>query len=170
MAAVISPEGDLLLQGPGVGSLKKVPAVIAWARLLLAVLSVLLIVSSVLFILVWLPRQLLGTRSGMLSLWICPAIASTSIVAALVALQLGQSVAVERLGTFSIYSGAYWLFSWCFAAATLYATWNLLRLHSHRHEVNRLNWWYSLSVTAACLLVLGYLGYYGMIGLRTWAY
>ena len=51
------------------------------------------------------------------------------------------------------------------------AFWGLVvALKARGEQMNRAAWWHSLLVAAACSSIALYLLYWGMIGLRSWAY
>ena len=171
LAYVTSTDGELLLQGPSVGTLKKIPSWLAWTRLVLITLSLLVVFSSLLFASVWLPRRLLvGTEFPLISVRAWPVCASLTLVSSFVLLQLGQNVAVPRLATMTLYSMGFWLLSWAFAFASLVSTYNLISRRTERHQMDSIVWWHSLLVTMGNLLLLTYLASYGVIGLQTWSY
>ncbi len=170
LAAVESSDGEQLLQG-NIGTLKKISFVTAWGRWLLALASVLLIASSLLFAVVWLVRTYaLSAKIPALSIRAWPAAASFCIVAAIVVVVIAQASAFERLGVLSVYSGGYWLLTLVYAAFALWSVANVWLNRDKRAQVTALVWWHSNAVVAANLVVFAYLGYYGMIGLRFWAY
>ena len=170
LAAVESSDGEQLLQG-NIGTLKKISFVTAWGRWLLALASVLLIASSLLFAVVWLVRTYaLSAKIPALSIRAWPAATSSCIVAAIVVVVIAQASAFERLGVLSVYSGGYWLLTLVYAAFALWSVANVWLNRDKRAQVTALVWWHSNAVVAANLVVFAYLGYYGMIGLRFWAY
>jgi len=171
LAFVISADGEHLLQGPSVGNLKKIPGWQAWTRLVLIAGSIILVLSSLLFSLVWLPRQLLfNVEMPLISVRAWPAFASLALVTSFVLLQAGQTVAVPRLATMTIYSVGFWAFSWVFTLASLMAGYNLIRRRAQRHQLTGIVWWHSVLVSTGNLLLLAYLASYGVIGLQTWSY
>ena len=171
LAYVTSSDGEQLLQGPSVGTLKKIPSWLAWTRLVLIALSFLLVLSALLFATIWLTRRVLLRRAmPLISVRAWPAGASLALVSSFVLLQAGQSVAVSRLATMTFYSVGFWLLSWVFAFASLIAAYNLIRCRSERHQMVSAVWWHSLLVTFGNLLLLAYLFSYGVIGLQTWSY
>jgi CubicO group peptidase (beta-lactamase class C family) len=166
LAAVTTLDGEKLLQGQG--TLKKIPAVVAWGRLLLALISVLLITSSLLFAVVWLFRRYaLATELPVLSVRAWPAATSLCIVAVCVVVMVGQ--ANSSIGKLTASSAGYWMLTLVYAAFALWSVANVW-FNKDKRKIGRVVWWHSTAVAAANLLVLSYLGYYGMIGLRAWAY
>ena len=57
-----------------------------------------------------------------------------------------------------------------YAALAIYSVLHVLLNRDKRTQVKLLVWWHSSAVVAANFVVVAYLGYYGMIGLRFWAY
>jgi hypothetical protein len=81
----------------------------------------------------------------------------------------GSADAVPRLGTLTIYSGGYWLLSIGFAIFCVVTVIHAWRYAPQRAINGKASWWHAQLVTAANVIVLTYLSYYGMIGLRFWA-
>lgn len=171
LAFVTSTDGEELLQGPDVGTLRKIPAWLAWIRLSTAAACLALMASALVYAIWWLPLKLVRpekvAKPG-LRAW--PASASLALLIALVALETGQAEAIHRLGTITVFSFGFWFFSWLFAGLTCGALAFLVRSRALRHSAGFVTWWHSTSVTAANCIVLAYLFNYGIIGLRTWAY
>ena len=46
----------------------------------------------------------------------------------------------------------------------------IMQYRPRRREVGVMVWWHSLLVSIALAIVAGYLSYYGLIGIRLWAY
>lgn len=164
--AVESADGTQLLQGGP--TLRKIPAALAWSRWLLIGLALILVASSMLFALVWLPRRLRGTRFPALSFRVWPLLASLSFALCVGILMLALEDPVNRLGTLNVWSVGYWLVSLGFALITLYLPLALARLPSA--AINPVVRWHCMLVTLGNLLLLTYFSYYGMIGIRYWAY
>ena len=152
------------------GTARKIPAVIAWGRMFLAIASVLLIVSSLLFAVVWLVRAyVLSANIPALSLRGWPAATSVCILAAFSMLVVAQTNVIG-MGKLTAYTGGYWLMTLFYAALAIYSVFHVLLNRDKRAQVKPLVWWHSGAVVAANFVVVAYLGYYGMIGLRFWAY
>ncbi len=169
VAAVVSPDGEHLLQGPS--TLIRVSGVVAWMRWLTALACVLLIVSSLLFAVVWLVRQhVLSAAIPALSLRAWPAATSLCITAAIGLVMFAQAGSLEKLGTLTIYSGGYWLLTLVYAAFAFWSAANIWLIEDGHTKISLPVRYHSMLVVAANLIVLAYLGYYGMIGFRFWAY
>lgn len=171
LAFVRSLDDEVLLQGPNVGTLQRIPAALAWARLVLIGLSTLLILSAAAFALIWVPRKLFSNAQiPAVSQRAWPALASVSLLASFGLLQAGTASAPQLLGNLTIYSLGFYLFTWLFAIITAIAGYKLIANFPLRHNGNVVAWWHSCAVGLACLFLLAYLGYYGLIGLQTWSY
>lgn len=171
LAFVTSIDGEELLQGPDVGTLRKIPAWLAWARLSTAAACIALIASALLYAMWWLPLKLIRPEKvsqPRIRAW--PASASLAIVVALAALETGQAEAIHRLGTITPFSFSFWFFSWLYAGLTCGSVLILARSRALRHSVGFITWRHSTLVAAANCIVLVYLASHGIIGLRTWAY
>jgi len=130
--------------------------------------SLLLLCSAVIFSLVWIPRKLFGRMKTVrhLSLRIAPLVSALcfGICAGIWYKQSGDQ---EPFGQLTAWSGSLFLLSLLFALTALWGLVLLLRVP--KNEVAASVWWHSLLVTAANLIVAGYLAWWGLIGIRTWA-
>ena len=144
---------------------KRISAWSAWIRWILSALSVLLMLSAPVFALIWLPRLMLGRLSGTSHLrarWV-----PLAAVACLVACVILSRAGAPLLGRLTIWSVAFTALTWLFALCTLLGVW---QVWTARHApMHRGVWWHAALVSAANLVVLSYLGYGGLIGLRLWA-
>ncbi len=168
LIALKSQDGEQLLQG--MSTHIKIPGTLAWFRWVLAILSILLIISSILFALIWLPRKFFFSADiHYVSFRAWPALASTSFMAsAIIVILTGLGDAIERLGKLTLWSGGYWILTWVFAGCCLISLVMLWRHHGR--DISSALRWYTIAVTCANTIVLAYLGYFGFIGLRFWAY
>jgi CubicO group peptidase (beta-lactamase class C family) len=166
MMAVKSADGTQLLQGGP--TLRKISAAHAWSRWVLVGLAMALLVSSILFALVWLPRRFRGTRLPAVAFRVWPLLASVSFAVCVGILMLAMNDPVNRLGTLSPWSVGYLLASLGFALITLYLPFALARQPSG--AINPIVRWHCILVTLGNLLLLAYFSYSGMIGIRYWAY
>jgi cell division protein FtsW (lipid II flippase) len=101
----------------------------------------------------------------MMRLW--PLIAVLSLLAFIGLAILSGSDAIARLGNLTIYSFGLTITTLLFAAASLAGAVTLWR--ARKQEIRRSVRWYSIAVTAALLIAVVYLAYFGVIGIRTWS-
>ncbi|HSN16803.1 MAG TPA: serine hydrolase domain-containing protein [Gammaproteobacteria bacterium] len=129
--------------------------------------ALLLMLSSVLFAPVWGFRKLIGHMRGAThwSVRVLPLLASLAL-----ACMLGGviSIAPIELGVANARTVSFFVFSLLFAALSVAAVVQAVR--SYRWDLNRWMRWHSTAVAASCFGVTLFLAYWGMIGLRLWAF
>jgi CubicO group peptidase (beta-lactamase class C family) len=153
------------------GNFRPVPAWLVWLEGVTAAVCLVLMVSALLFALVWVPRLLLRRLRGVphLSVRALPLLAVVCLIGTFIVLaQAGDAtVAIDRLGKATPFSIGVCVLTWLFAVATVLGLVQALR--AGRLGVRRSVRIHSLLVAAANVVVLAYLAYWGIIGLRTWA-
>jgi CubicO group peptidase (beta-lactamase class C family) len=167
-------EGTILQSYAGSprGNYRAISAWLVWTEWLLAGLSLALMLSSVLFALVWVPRQLLGRMKGVpsLSIRVLPLLSVLCLAGAVALVVLGSLDAeamFARFGKMSVWSAAVWGLTWLFALGVV---WGMIQIfRARRTPIRRWVYIHALLVSLANVLVLVYLAYWGIIGLRTWA-
>ena len=171
IAEVTVPASTTPLLSGQPGTLHRIPTYVAWLRWVGLTFCLTLMASALLFALIWVPRFALGRLRNAKLLFVraWPVITTACFVATAFAGLSGSMDPIRRLGTFSLYSGAYWILSWLFAILCLVSVSHAWRHASERASIGAGVWWHAQLVTAANATVLGYLSYYGMIGLRFWA-
>ncbi len=150
--------------------LERTSAALVWAQASLAVLCLAWIGSAFLFSLVWMPRRLFGGLKGKPDLGVraWPWLAGLLLVLFVAVAAVGMGDAITRLGRISFWSVSQFALGVAFAAV---AGWSLLHvILARRRPMNRVAYWHSLFVALAACTVAGYLAYWGVLGLRTWAY
>jgi CubicO group peptidase (beta-lactamase class C family) len=165
-----APDGAQVLSGSGSavsGNLRAVSAVSVWGRWGAAALSLLLLVSPLLFALYWVPVAALGrlkTRESLqLRLW--PLAAVVSLGGAFALLGLALEDPIPRLGTPTVYSVGFAALTLAYGLSTLAGLWALVRSRSTAYGPT---WTYHLFVVGAQLLILVYVAAHGLIGHRFW--
>jgi CubicO group peptidase (beta-lactamase class C family) len=172
------PVATLLLLAPneegrfiqaGATAMKRIPAALAILEIALTVFVLLSIVSIPIYAPFWIlgglskkrrrPQER-GTR-----VW--PLVAVLSLIALVVIFILCGDDLIVRLGNVTAWSVAIFLDTIVFAVASLASAIALWRAPAGtvRRGVRR----YSIVVTLALLIAAGYLAYWGIVGLRTWA-
>jgi len=134
-------------------------------RFVLIALALVMMASSVLFAIVWIPRKLLGRMKGVrhMSVRVMPLLASIVLVAAFLPLRDALAIELAQFGT-----GTAWIFFGSIAFATLSLVSFGLALRSFRFEMNRAARIHSMLVALSCLGMTWYLAYWGMIGVLAW--
>jgi len=165
--SVIDEDGASILQGGG--NNKKVSAFWVFFQLAGAMITLLLMLSAVLFALVWVPLKSLGRfKTIPLREVLVPLLATLSPLAAFVLPVMLSSDMTQDLGTFTGFSLAIYLGSLVFAALTAYSLYTSYRAYSV--EMSRFVRLHSVLVSLACVVLLSYAWANDLIGLRTWAY
>jgi len=166
LALLDTPEGRLI-QTPQTLRCASSAGVIA--QLALAGAAVVLMLSAPLFALVWIPRWLFGRlrhaphlRARALSL-----AAVVSLLGAFSLVVLAGEDVIGRFGRPTPWSLGFCGLTVLFAVLAVYGLWLALRVPEG--GTNRAARWHSILVAAANVLVAAYLGYWGIIGLRTWS-
>jgi hypothetical protein len=166
-AALLAPnsEGRFVFIGT---TYKRIPAWLALSRIALTIWFLLAFVSILLYAPFWIFGGLIKRRrpaERMMRLW--PLIAVLSLLAFIGLAILSGSDAIARLGNLTIYSFGLTITTLLFAAASLAGAVTLWR--ARKQEIRRSVRWYSIAVTAALLIAVVYLAYFGVIGIRTWS-
>jgi CubicO group peptidase (beta-lactamase class C family) len=154
----------------GSSTYRRIPAWLAWAQIAWLLVAVVLMASSVLFALVWLPRRFFGKLKGQagISVRVWPLVSVLAFVGFVIAFMAGISDPIPRLGEVTPYSLGQLVLSVLFAITAL---WGLLKATRSRDSaIPRVARLHSLLVAAASSSIALYLMYWGMIGLRTWSY
>lgn len=162
--------GRQVLSGNGAaisGNVRSISAVSAWGRWIVAGLSLLLLVSPLLFAMYWVPVKALGRlknrESIHLRLW--PLVAIVSLAGAFLLLALALGDPITHLGTPTVYSVGYMALTLAYGVTVLAGLWALVRSRTRAH---RATWTYHLFVVGAQLVVLVYFAAHGLIGHRFW--
>lgn len=162
-------EGRFIQTGLGTITMKQIPTWFAIGQILLTIFVLL----SMIAILVYAPFWLLGglskrrRRPAERIMRMLPLVAMLSLFAMIAIVAASGGDAIGRLGNLTGWSVAVFLTSLLFgvaSVASLFAVWRA-RAEGVRPGVRKFSW----VVSGALLIAAVYLGYYGVIGLRTWA-
>lgn len=137
-------------------------------RLGLVALAFALMISAVAFALVWIPRKLFGRMREAQSLsirWV-PILAMAALVGAQLVL---NAIPGWLAGTRNTYTVSFCALTWLFAALSFLSLILCIRV-VRRNEIKLGVRVHSLLVAVACCGIAGWLGWFGIIGLRTWRY
>jgi hypothetical protein len=147
---------------------RRLPGWLAWGQIGVGGLCLLLMASSLAFALVWIPRKLLGRmkEAPKLSVRVWPLAAALCFLGlALLASRQDPSV-IWLLGNLTLYSGALFLLSLLFPAASVLSL--MAALWRRPPAVRRGVWLHSLLCSLSACVIAGYLAWFGLIGMRTW--
>ena len=171
LALVEGIDGTKYVQGE-IGSLRMVPGTVVWFERLVAGIAALLIVSSPLWAIIWIPLKLGGKLEDRLiaaRVWPLLAVMALSIA---IAVWIGSTgggdfaKVVEQLGRPTPAAIGFVVLSWIFVVLALQGLISSLR--SSPERTGRLARIHSIAVSAACLLAAAYLLYFRAIGFPTW--
>jgi CubicO group peptidase (beta-lactamase class C family) len=148
---------------------KRIPTWLALSRIALTIWFLLAFVSILLYAPFWIIGGFFKRRrrpaERMMRLW--PLIAVLSLLAFIGFIILSGSDAIARLGNLTLYSFGLTITTLLFAAASLAGAVTLWQ--ARKQEIRASVRWYSIAVTAALLVAVVYLAYFGVIGIRTWS-
>ncbi|HEV2298999.1 MAG TPA: serine hydrolase domain-containing protein [Candidatus Acidoferrales bacterium] len=137
-------------------------------RLGLVALAFVLMATSGAFALVWIPRKLLGRMRNVPSLsirWL-PLAAMGALAGALFVF---NAIPGWLAGTRNVYTISFCILTWLFAALSVLSLILCLRTIKNS-DVKPIVRVHCLLVAFACCGIAGWLGWFGMIGLRLWRY
>ena len=171
LALVEGPDGTKYVQGE-IGSLRMVPGMVVWFERLGAGITALLMVSSLLWAIVWLPLKLGGKLRGRpitARVWPLLAVMALSIA---IAVWIGSTgggefaKVVDQLGRPTPAAIGFVVLSWIFVLLALQGL--VCSLRSSPERTGRFARIHSIAVSAACLVAAAYLLYFQAIGFPTW--
>lgn len=148
--------------------LRPTSAVQVYFLLGVALLWGLFIATSLVFLPVWFVRQLRGKipAGGSIRIRIWPLFASASVLALVGLFFLGMGDPFTRLGAPTFYSIGIMLASLAFPVFSILGVYT--SYWERKNVMNRGTYWHSTLASLVHLMVLFYLLYFGVIGLRTW--
>jgi hypothetical protein len=168
--ALLTPNSDgRFIQTDMQTTMRKVPAWLA----IFEILIVAFVILSILAIMIYAPFWIIGglfrsrRRPAERAMRWWPLIAVLSLIAFVAIFILSSDDLIERLGNFTVWSGALWAVSVLFAVASLVSLMAALWGPNVgvRPGVRR----FSRVVSMALLISAIYLAYWGIIGVRTWS-
>jgi CubicO group peptidase (beta-lactamase class C family) len=142
-------------------------AILAWLEVALGAVSLLVMATAPLFALVWVPRWAFGRLRGSASVRLrtAPLVSVLLLAAALALPVMSKDDLIRRFGNPTPWSIGFAALTAAFAAAAFVGVLVGLRVPK---GVDRRVARHSQAVAAAAALVAAYLGYWGIIGLRSW--
>lgn len=148
------------------GSFRIIPTWQVWLRWGTAISSLLLMLSSLLFALVWIPRRLLRKiKVKHLSVRVLPIFPILCLVA-IAALLMSSEDMIQQIGNATFGSVSVWLLSYLFMLMSFAGLAQVVR--TRRWSINQGVWVHALLVSLANVIVSLYLIHWGIIGLQTW--
>jgi hypothetical protein len=132
-------------------------------RLALVLMTVALMLSSILFALIWIPRRILGREVEHLAIRILPLLATLSLIAGFAMALTSSPIYLAREGEASL---TYFIGTIAFAIFSVIGL--ALALGSWRRQVHRGVRIHSFLVAMACVGITSYLTYWGQVGVRFW--
>ncbi len=134
-------------------------------RLGLIAIGLLLMASSILFALVWVPRKLMGRMWAERHLWVrALPLAAALTFTAMQLLPFGMPPI--ELATANFRTVGFWLASWLFATLSLGSL--AASLWASSVDMNRWARLHTMLVSIACCGIAGYMTWWGVIGHRFW--
>jgi CubicO group peptidase (beta-lactamase class C family) len=132
-------------------------------RLALVLTAVVLMLSSIVFALIWIPRRILGRGVEHLAIRILPLLATVSLIAGFAMALTSSPIYLAREGEASL---TYFIGTIAFAIFSVVGL--ALALGSWRWQVHRGVRIHSFLVAMACVGITSYLTYWGQVGVRLW--
>jgi CubicO group peptidase (beta-lactamase class C family) len=150
------------------GNFRRIPSWQFWVQSIGLLFCTLAMVSALAFAMVWIPRKLLGylRNERALSVRVLPFLAVLSLVS-IVAIFVCMTDPIKMLATPTVWSVGLCASTWMFALLTFASFVRLIV--ARRADMNRWVWRHSFVVFLANAIVLIYLSYWSIIGIRTWA-
>jgi CubicO group peptidase (beta-lactamase class C family) len=167
--ALLTPNNEGRFVEVGTAMRKQIPAGLAIGEILLTAFVVLSIVAIVLYAPFWmlggLSRRRRRPAERAMRMW--PVIAVLSLVGFVALFILSSDDLIGRLGNLTVWSFAIFLSTLIFGLAVLGSAAAVVRAPEQgvRRGVRR----FSIVVTTGLVIAALYLGYWGILGLRTWA-
>jgi Beta-lactamase len=132
-------------------------------RLVLVLGALAVLLSSIAFAFIWIPRRILGRNVEHLAIRILPLLATVSLIAAFAMALSSEPVYLARVGVASL---AYFIGTIAFAIFSVIGL--ALVLRSSESPIHRGVRIHSLLVAMACVGLTSYLAYWDQLGIRFW--
>ena len=166
LALVEGPDGANYLQGE-VGNLRKTSATVVWFERLVAGIAALLMVSSPLWAVAWVPLKLGRRLKGRLvAARVWPLLAVMALSIAITIRIVSFDAVVDQLGRPTLAAISFVVMSWIFVLLALQGL--ITSLRSSPERTGRFARIHSIAVSTACLVAAAYLLYFRAIGFPTW--
>jgi len=167
---VTSDDNENLMQ-LGQSTWKKISPLIAYGRVIAIGYAALMLVSSILFALVWILRKGLGRMKQVryLRVRVVPAVGA-SVFVLMIFLMISSVGDLDKIATFSVWSVGIWLSSLLFPIVTGLSLYGVVTSFKLRRDVGITVWHHSLHSVIALLILVIFLASYGNIGFQPWSY
>ena len=168
MALIADKSEGILLEAYG-QTFRRIPGWLPWADAAVIAAAALLMLSSLAFALVWVPRKIFGRMQSVecLSVRAMPVLATLSLVGLQLSMTLAGEDTIGRLGLITPWSVGFYVSDLAFA---IFAVLGLVLAWHFRHRpIRRLVWWHAFTASLFLTVVAVYLSYWGIIGFRPWA-
>ena len=164
-----SAKGQFIQFGGGTVTMRRIPAWLAFAEIILTAWFVLAVVAILLYAPFWLLGGLSKKRRRPAERWmrLWPLIAVLSLVAIVVIFMISSDDLIPRMGNLTGWSVAFFLATVVYGVASV--TGAIALWWAPKQEVRCWVRRFSTAVILALLIAAAYLAYWGVIGLRTWA-
>jgi CubicO group peptidase (beta-lactamase class C family) len=160
-------DGRIFALWPLGGNFIKTPGAWVMFQMAAAAIALMLMLSSILFALVWLPARVFGKmRTLPVKPVLVPLLAVLALLAAVPLPFMVSSDVVGAMGNRTAASMTAFMGTLVFAALTFYSLFTSVRARHGRRWLRI----HSAAVALACLATLFYLAAHGIIGIRTWLY
>lgn len=167
--ALISDMSDGTQIEVSMATFRRIPGWMPWVEVPATAAALLLMASSCIFALAWVPAKLFGHLRGAESLSVraMPVLATVSLVCTLLFIIGSASDSINLLGRATFWSVGICLSTLAFGVFSVLGL--ALALRFRNRKIRRLVWWHAFAASLVLTVVAIYLGYWGFIGWRTWA-
>jgi hypothetical protein len=167
--ALIADQSEGMLMEVGGQTFRRIPAWLPWLEVAMAAAAALLMLSSLAFALVWVPRKLFGRMRTVACIRVraMPVLATLSIVCGVLVTILAGEDSIQRLGRITPWSVGYFVSTSAFAVFAVLGL--VLTLRCRNRPIRRWVWWHAFAAALVLTVMVVYLSYWGFIGWRPWA-
>ena len=168
LALITDKSEGTLLEAYG-QTFRRIPSWLPWLEAAEMATTALLMLSSLVFALVWVPRKLFGRMRSVecLSVRAMPVLATLSLVGLQLSMTLAGEDMIERLGLITPWSVGFYVSA---LACAIFAVLGLvLALHFRHRPIRRWVWWHAFAASLLLTVVAVYMSYWGIVGWRPWA-
>ena len=168
LALIADKSEGTLVEASG-QTFRRIPAWLPWLDVAAVAAAALLMLSSVAFALVWVPRKIFGRMRGVECIGVraMPVLATLSLGCTQLSVTLAGEDLIGRLGRITPWSVS--LFASTLASAVFAVLGLVLAWRCRNRPIRRWVWWHAFAASLILTGVAVYLGYYGIVGWRPWA-
>jgi CubicO group peptidase (beta-lactamase class C family) len=167
VALITDKSEGTLIEAYGV-TFRRIPAWMPWLEFSVIAAAFLLMLSSLVFALIWVPRRLAGCVPPVeyIGVRAMPVLAALSLAGMGLLLALTGGDAIGRLGRITPWSVGIFVLSLAFAVFSVLGL--ALALRFWNRPMRRGVWWHAFAASLVLTGVAVYLAYYGVVGWRSW--